>query len=595
MFRYVYETEVLKTEQAIKVSEEKRAKLLADNIARLTKLIDENPHHAPNAENYYKRGRCYKRQGNAQQALSDFTKACELDPQNGRYYLSMGIQLSLLFAQEKNPKQEELALRSFSAAIKNNLHKPTMEERIFAEIAYVRRGKIYARRGDYVKALEDFNAAIDLYPESIEGLQQKGLVLLQQGIFDQAIHIFADALMKIDTANPRHAFFQYDLLVAKGHALQMQGKTDLAIQELTKAVQMFPEKWSAYYHRGKGYLMTQQLKSALADFQITAEINGNQPEYKAWVGYAKLVNSDIDGAKKELDVAINRSCHQATLSIAHLFRAKCHQASGDAAAAKNDLEKVWGLNESDSSEKYYAGVLLLKHDKGNERLKTGLNEILIKHKPSPSYCVIQAMVAAELGYAELAQAKLDSFFSKHLPQSIPHYLKQDFIVLMLQPSTWSKTSPNVYFDLDALKSQLKDMILQIPDVDIKVNALLQSLYSRTRLGGIMSVARNRTTSLTSGRLEMIAKQLEGFLSWDGKYGHDFAGSRFKISEATKQALAEAMKDPNFAKELANYPKLNQCVQESIKPMKKPTLFGSTADYTTATSNEGNVFIKNNHL
>ena len=86
------------------------------------------------------------------EALGPYTKAIELDPDRGMYYMKRGDSHLYL-------KQYELAIQDFDQVIQLG---PEDED-----AAYFTRGGAYHRLGQYERAIEDFDQAIRLDPEFV--------------------------------------------------------------------------------------------------------------------------------------------------------------------------------------------------------------------------------------------------------------------------------------------------------------------------------------------------------------------------------------------------------------------------------------------
>ena len=100
------------------------------------------------AKNYLKIGVCYYNKKNIDEAINNYNKAIELNPNFTEAYFNKGICLS-------NQQKKEEAIEVFNKAIEivNN----------DAEL-YLNRGYCYFSLKNFRKALKDFNKAIELRP-----------------------------------------------------------------------------------------------------------------------------------------------------------------------------------------------------------------------------------------------------------------------------------------------------------------------------------------------------------------------------------------------------------------------------------------------
>jgi len=81
--------------------------------------------------------------------------------------------------------------------------------------AYNNRGSVYAKKGDYTRAIADFDAAIRINPQLASAFGNRGLALAKAGQYARAIADFNVALAK----NPKDALSLYN----RGAARQQTG------------------------------------------------------------------------------------------------------------------------------------------------------------------------------------------------------------------------------------------------------------------------------------------------------------------------------------------------------------------------------------
>ena len=113
---------------------------LSQAISNLTKAIEINPKLA---KAYNNRGVAYATQGNLPQAISDFTKVIEINPQDAEAYYSRGF----IYGKQSNFTQ---AISDFSKAIEID---PNLAK------AYNNRGRNYYNIKEYDKAWADVHKA----------------------------------------------------------------------------------------------------------------------------------------------------------------------------------------------------------------------------------------------------------------------------------------------------------------------------------------------------------------------------------------------------------------------------------------------------
>lgn len=159
---------------------------LDEAIAELSKIIDKNPQ---NAEAYYLRGRTYvakiddlnssRDPGFAKhvpsawsdQAIADFTKTIEIDPQYIDAYLYRGIWTE--------------SLSDFNKAIELNPNNAK---------AYYYRACYAKRKGDTNRDIADLTKAIEIDPNYAAAYFERGMVYRSKDLNNQAISDFSKAI-----------------------------------------------------------------------------------------------------------------------------------------------------------------------------------------------------------------------------------------------------------------------------------------------------------------------------------------------------------------------------------------------------------------
>ena len=129
-------------------------------ISDYTKAIEINPKYA---EVYFKRGFDYYHTGQYDKAISDYTKAIEINPKYADAYTNRGI------AYDKKGHYDE-AISDFTEAIELNPYLPV------TSLAYVNRAVTYYHKEEYDKAWEDVHRAqslgLQIPPEFLKMLRE---------------------------------------------------------------------------------------------------------------------------------------------------------------------------------------------------------------------------------------------------------------------------------------------------------------------------------------------------------------------------------------------------------------------------------------
>lgn len=125
-------------------------------------------------------------------------------------------------------------------------------------------GVKHAEKGEFDKAIEQFNKAIELNPNSAGLYNNRGVSYFRKQNFDQAIRDYNKAI----ELNPNH-FLAYYL---RGLVYQIKGNYTQAIKDFTKAIELQPSYTSIYSNRSNAYDEIGEKAKAEADRQKVREL-----------------------------------------------------------------------------------------------------------------------------------------------------------------------------------------------------------------------------------------------------------------------------------------------------------------------------------
>jgi tetratricopeptide (TPR) repeat protein len=110
---------------------------------------------------------------------------------------------------------------------------------------YVNRGTAYYNKGDYNRAIQDYDQAIRLDPKYMPAYYSRGSAYFKKSDYDPAIQDLNEAIR----LNPNDT----SAYVVRGDAYREKGDYDPAIQDFNEAIHLNPNYASAYYDRGSAY------------------------------------------------------------------------------------------------------------------------------------------------------------------------------------------------------------------------------------------------------------------------------------------------------------------------------------------------------
>ena len=178
--------------------------------------------------------------------------------------------------------------------------------------AYVLRGVAYFTKGDYDRALNDFNNAIKFVPSNSVALYDRGNIETSLGQYSKAINDYTQAI----NLNPRYAnafnnrCFAYN---ARGLPVQGQpnGKGDTigdyekAANDCRHAIQLVPNQSNFYLGLGNALNNARDFDGALQNYNLA--IQWDAKNAKAFLGRCSvdITRKDFSSAIKDCGVAID--------------------------------------------------------------------------------------------------------------------------------------------------------------------------------------------------------------------------------------------------------------------------------------------------
>jgi lipoprotein NlpI len=165
------------------------------------------------------------------------------------------------------------------------------------------RGLAYERKGDFDRAIQDFDRVIELRPDTSKAFYNRAIAYHNKGQFDRAIQDFNQVVQLTPDYAPAfrnrgnayrgalafdRAIQDYDQAIRlspeyavaysnRGVAYLNKGTYERAIQDFDQAIRLKPEEGSAYRGRGTAYYDKGEFKKAAADFAKAAELGHGDP------------------------------------------------------------------------------------------------------------------------------------------------------------------------------------------------------------------------------------------------------------------------------------------------------------------------------
>jgi len=142
------------------------------------------------------------------------------------------------------------------------------------------RGLIYAEgKGDYAKAIEDYNEAIRLKPNYANAYNNRGKAYFDNREDDQAIQDYNQAIrLKPDYVSP---------YIGRSAAYEDRGEHDRAIQDLDRAIRLNPDSPFARLWRAQVLFELTRFDEAAAAFDSLVNTHPELPEGILWLTLAR--------------------------------------------------------------------------------------------------------------------------------------------------------------------------------------------------------------------------------------------------------------------------------------------------------------------
>lgn len=373
-------------------------------VRDLTKSLKLRP---DNVIAYCNRGEALKGLGRKEEALADFNKVLSIDPGFALGYVGRGY-LSL------QDGHFDAALKDFDKALElepNNPHALSYKATVLSEkseigdalealngaiaadpdnssSAYTDRGEIWLKKGQYDKAMHDFNKAIEISPLSVGGLYGIGDIWFNQGEFQKAVEVYTQIIemrpFEVMAYNNRaftwmelkefdRCIEDFDMSIGlkpddpvewlnRGNAKSEKLEADIhnarrpdiedAIRDYDEAIRLNPEFSDAYCNRAISWMTILEYNKSIKDFEKALELNPADEIAKRRLAEAKLKQSkstDIqdDDEKEAIREKAASFVEEIRVGLLALYR-----------AAKDSFLFQWEIEEwnGETKEPYVAGI-----------------------------------------------------------------------------------------------------------------------------------------------------------------------------------------------------------------------------------------------
>jgi lipoprotein NlpI len=158
--------------------------------------------------------------------------------------------------------------------------------------AFNNRGVTYNYKGDYERAIQDYNQVIRLRPDYAAAYNNRGLVYHEKGEYDRAIQDFDQAIR----LKPGYA----EAFESRGSSYLARGDYDRAIQDYGQAIKLEPSYAGDFSDRAFAYDCKKDYRRALQDYDLAVQLNpqdahilGGRGVTRFYLGQFKAAEDDI--------------------------------------------------------------------------------------------------------------------------------------------------------------------------------------------------------------------------------------------------------------------------------------------------------------
>jgi tetratricopeptide (TPR) repeat protein len=157
------------------------------------------------------------------------------------------------------------------------------------------RGNAYDDKGQYDRALEDYNQALTIKPDDAATFNSRGTTHSAMGHYDLAIRDYDQAIK----LNPASVMAFNNRCFAKALA----GQGEQALADCNESLRIKPKNPGALASRGFVYLKLKRYEAAMVDYDAELRVSPGDPYSLFGRGIAKLIRGDLRGGDADIVAA----------------------------------------------------------------------------------------------------------------------------------------------------------------------------------------------------------------------------------------------------------------------------------------------------
>jgi tetratricopeptide (TPR) repeat protein/S1-C subfamily serine protease len=303
-----------------------------------SKQIDSSPFYA---SAYLRRGYALLRQGRKEEALLDYNKAVEINPDYDSYN-SRGDYYKEINQIEKAKEDYEMSLNLLNKEIEKQPRNPFL---------YWQRGSLKTSLQDYTGAIQDYSKMIELQPKNFQAYLNRGLARLQSEDYQEAIKDF-DQMIIVAPDNILANILAYQ---NRGRAYRLLNKHSEALKDYNKLIELQPDDPNHYVTRGLVYYYMKDYQAAAKDGEKAISLN---PQDAGGYQLRSRAYSQLKNYPQALADANQVITVQPDKTNSYILRGWVYYNLKDYQAAAKDGEKAISLNPQDAGGYRLRGISL---------------------------------------------------------------------------------------------------------------------------------------------------------------------------------------------------------------------------------------------
>lgn len=327
-------------------------------------------------ELFFYTGTSYYSINEYQQALENYSRALEVDPEYVLAYNNRGVAQADLKAYSEAIADYNKAIelnpnfgiaynnrcRAYNAVKDNEKALVDCNRALELEpdeaVIYTSRGIVYADLGDYQRALDDLDESLGKDPEYAFGFNSRGSVKFDLGLYDDALEDFEKAI----ELDPNYASAYGN----RGIVFYALGESEKALADYNQAIALDAKLATLYYNRGIYYQDRDDLNKALADYNQAIELDSSYSFAYNNRGNIYLKRDDYDRAFADYNQAIQEDPLNA---IAYSNRGVVHRERNEDDLALVDYNQAIELDPDYATAYNNRGNLYLSRDEYDQALR----------------------------------------------------------------------------------------------------------------------------------------------------------------------------------------------------------------------------------